>query len=123
MKSHDRDVCEDSSWAHVHRLLGVWLLTLLCHRASLLADRWNVSETADVFRSAWPFPGAAVHEQRTKKVVPSNAVCLTSGYHRLPNNQRMLFDPSLDRARHWTTKKWVSHTTVGSFSSLLVLVG
>ena len=88
----------------------------------MLADRWNVLETADVFRPAWPFPGAAVHEQRTKKAVPSNAVCLTSGYYRPPNNQRMLFDPSLDRARHWMTKKWVSHTTVDSFSWPLVLV-
>jgi hypothetical protein len=47
-ESHDRAACEDSSWAHVRRLLGAWLLTLLCHRASLLADRWNVLETADV---------------------------------------------------------------------------
>jgi len=49
-------------------------------------------------------------EQR--RPLQSNAVCLTSGNIDSPNNQRMLFDLSLDRARHWTTKKWVSHTRV-----------
>jgi hypothetical protein len=66
MKSHDRADCEDSSWVHVHRLLGAWLLTLLCHRASLLADRWNVSETADVFARLCRFrvPQCTNKEQR-----------------------------------------------------------